>query len=72
MVCERVLLEIVVRGADVRIAQHLTREHNRGIVIALSVGAIHDDLNAVFVFEVVEGLLLVSHNDDDVENPSFM
>ena len=72
MVCERVLLEIVVRGADVRIAQHLAHEHNRGIVIALSVGAIHDDLNAVFVLEVVEGLLLVSHNDDDVENPSFV
>lgn len=68
MVREGVFLKVVIRGAYVGVSEQLPHEHERGVVVALGVGAVDDDVYAVFVLEIVEGLLLVADDHDDVED----
>lgn len=68
MVREGVFLEVIIRGADIGVSEQLPHEHERGVVVAFGVGAIDDDIHAVLVLEVVEGLFLVADDHDDVED----
>ena len=63
---ERVLLEVVVRRADVGVAQDLAHQHERGAVVALGVVAVHHDVHAVLVLQVEERLLAVADHQHDV------
>lgn len=68
---EGVFREVVVRGADVGVAEQLADEHERRVVVALGVLTVHHDVDPVLVLEVVEGLLLVADDDDDVRDPDL-
>ena len=68
---KRVLREIDIGGAYIGVAQHLAHPHERRIVVAGCELVIHDDLDAVFLLQIEEQLLLVAHDQDDVRDAGF-
>ena len=67
---EGVYGEVVVRGADVGVAQPLAQEPERPGVVALRVLVVHHDLHAVLCGQVEEVLLLIAHRHGDVRDAS--
>ena len=63
---EGVLGEVVVRRADVGVAEYLAYAHERRVVVARREFLVDDDLHAELLLQVEEELLLVAHDDGDV------
>ena len=65
---EGVLREVVVRGADVGVAEAIFHALDGGAVVARGVVGVHDDGDAELVLKVEEVLFLVADNHGDVGN----
>ena len=68
---EDVLREVVIRGADVGVAETLADEHQRRVVVALGVVGVDGNPHPELLLEVEERLLHVSHDDGDVIDPGL-
>ena len=68
---EGVRCEVVVRHADVCVAEHLAHAHEGGVVVAGGEIGVHDDVHAVFLLQVEEELLLVADHHDDLVDAGF-
>ena len=65
---ERILFKVIIRRADVGVAQMLSNQHERSIVVASGVLVVDNKVHSEFFFEVVKGLLFVADNHKDFIN----
>ena len=63
---ERVGREVVVRGADVGVAQPFAHPPQGAVVIAGQIRVVDDDRHAELLGQIEEVLLLVSHHHGDI------
>ena len=69
---ERVLREIIITAADIRIFQFILSQIQRPDVVFRVILVINDELYAILISQVIELLLLISKNNRDITDPGFL